>query len=75
MYNLEIITPPIIESGFYLSTVDEFYHKYTLDMSSYTTGDVIFIKIYIQDNVNDITEIPSNGAEYQIIKHFTFTVQ
>ena len=74
-YNLEVITPPIIESGFYLSTVDEFYHKYTLDMSPYNTGDVIFIKIYIQDNVNDITEIPSNGAEYQIIKHFTFTVQ
>ena len=74
-YNLQIITPPIIESGFYLSTVDEFYHKYTLDMSPYSTGDVMFIKIYIKDNVNDITEIPSNGAEYQIIKHFTFTVQ
>mgnify|MGYP005707012409 CR=1 FL=1 len=56
-------------------SLDEFYHKYTLDMSSYSAGDVIFIKIYVQDDVNDVTEIPSNGTEYQIIKHFTFTVQ
>ena len=74
-YTLEVITPSLIETGFYLSTVDEFYHKYTLDMSSYNSGDVVFIRIYVQDDVNDITEIPSNGTEYQIIKHFTFTVQ
>ena len=74
-YDLEVITPSLIETGFYLSTTDEFYHKYTLNMSSYSTGDVVFIKIYLKDDVNEITEIPSNGAEYQIIKHFTFTVQ
>lgn len=74
-FNLEVITPPKIETGFYQSTTDEFFHKYTLDMSSYVAGDVIFIKIYLQDNVNPITEIPSNGSEYQIVKHFTFTIQ
>ena len=74
-YNLEVMSSPITEAGFYLSTVDDFYHKYTLDMSAYSSGDVVFIKIYLQDDVNDITEIPSNGAEYQIIRHFTFTVQ
>jgi len=74
-YPLEVITPPIIETGFYQSTTDEFYHKYTLNMSSYGSGDVVFIKIYLQDNVNPVTEIPSNGSEYQIVKHFTFTVQ
>ena len=63
-YTLEVITPSLIETGFYLSTVDEFYHKYTLDMSSYSSGDVVFIKIYVQDNVNDITEIPSNGSVF-----------
>ena len=31
-------------------------------------------EIYLQDNVNSVTEIPSNGSEYQIVKHFTFTV-
>ena len=74
-YPLEVITPPIIETGFYQSTIDNFYHKYTLNMSSFNSGDVVFIKIYLQDNVNPVTEIPSNGSEYQIVKHFTFTVQ
>ena len=73
-YILEVITPPKIETGFYQSTTDEFYHKYTLNMSSFNSGDVVFIKIYLQDNVNPVTEIPSNGSEYQIVKHFTFTV-
>ena len=68
------MTHPIIETGFYQSTTDEFYHKYTLNMSSYSSGDVVFIKIYLQDDVNIVTEIPSNGSDYQIVKHFTFTV-
>jgi hypothetical protein len=73
-YILEVITPPKIETGFFQSTTDKFYHKYTLNMSSFNSGDVVFIKIYLQDNVNPVTEIPSNGSEYQIVKHFTFTV-
>ena len=73
-YSLDVVLNPVIATGFYQSTTDNFYHKYTLDMSSYNSGDVVFIKIYLQDNVNPITEIPSNGAEYQIVKHFTFTV-
>ena len=55
-----IFSSPLIETGFYQSTSDEFYHKYTLDMSAYSIGDVVFIKIFLQDNVNPITEIPSN---------------
>lgn len=73
-YPLQVMNVPLVETGFYQSTTDEFYHKYTLDMSSYTSGDVVFIKIYLQDDVNPVTEIPSNGSEYQIVKHFTFTV-
>ena len=46
-YPLEVITPPIIETGFYQSTTDSFYHKYTLNMSTFNSGDVVFIKIYI----------------------------
>ena len=43
-------------------------------MSVYGSGDVVFIKIYLQDDVNSVTEIPTNGSDYQIIKHFSFTV-
>ena len=73
-YPLEVLSSPIVGTGFYPSNDIEFYHKYTLDMSSYSVGDVVFIKIYLQDDVNSVTEIPSNGSDYQIIKHFTFTV-
>ena len=74
-FPLEVIMPPKNETGFYVSTTDDFYHKYTLDMSTFTTGDIVFIKIYVKDDVNPVTEIPSNGSDYNIVKHFTFTVQ
>ncbi|CAI8249215.1 MAG: Uncharacterised protein [Cryomorphaceae bacterium] len=74
-FPLEVIMLPKNETGFYVSTTDDFYHKYTLDMSTFTTGDIVFIKIYVKDDVNPVTEIPSNGSDYNIVKHFTFTVQ
>ena len=74
-FPLEVIMPPKNETGYYVSTTDDFYHKYTLDMSTFNNGDIVFIKIYVKDDVNPITEIPSNGSDYNIVKHFTFTVQ
>ena len=74
-FSLEVISTPKNETGYYLSTTDDFYHKYTLDMSTFNTGDIVFIKIYVKDDVNPVTEIPSNGSDYNIVKHFTFTVQ
>ena len=74
-FSLEVIMPPKNETGYYVSTTDNFYHKYTLDMSTFTNGDIVFIKIYVKDDVNPVTEIPSNGSDYNIVKHFTFTVQ
>ncbi len=72
--SLEVVANPITETGFYSSTQENFYHKYTLDMSNFDSGDLIFIKIYVQDDVNPVTEIPTNGSDYQFIKHFSFTV-
>ena len=74
-FPLEVIVPPKNETGYYLGTTDDFYHKYTLDMLTYNSGDIVFIKIYVKDDVNPVTEIPSNGSDYNIVKHFTFTVQ
>ena len=74
-FPLEVIMPPKNETGYYVSATDDFYHKYTLDMSTFTIGDIVFIKIYVKDDVNPVTEIPSSGSDYNIVKHFTFTVQ
>ena len=73
-YDLEVLTNPIVETGFYQSTTDEFFHKYSLDVSQFDVGEVVFLKIFVDDNVNGVVEIPSNGSEYQIIKHFTLTI-
>ena len=71
-YNLEIQTTPLMEPGYYGATnIVEYYHKYTLDLGSYSAGDILFFKIYVQDNVNNVTEIPTNGSQYQIVKYFT----
>ena len=72
--SLEVMSTPISGTGFYPSNNIDFFHKFTLDMSVYESGDVVFIKIYLQDDVNSVTEIPTNGSDYQIIKHFSFTV-
>ena len=50
------------------------YHNITYDISSLTSGDEMFIKIYVKDDVNEVTEIPNNGSSYQYIKHFTFEI-
>ena len=70
-YSLEVKSTPIMENGYYGSQIVEYYHKYVLDVSNYNQGDIVFIKIYVQDNVNSVTEIPTNGSEYQIVKYFT----
>ena len=73
-HDLIVQTNPLIETGFYQSKTDEFYHKFTLELLEFEVGDIIFLKIFVNDNVNGNVEIPSNGSEYQIIKHFTLTI-
>ena len=52
----------------------EYYHNVTYDISSLTSGDEMFIKIYVKDDVNEVTEIPNNGDLYEKVKHFTFEI-
>jgi hypothetical protein len=63
-----------MEIGYYVSQTVEYYHKITYDISSLVSGDERFFKIYIKDDVNEVTEIPNNGSSYQFIKHFTFEI-
>ena len=72
--NLIVLNTPLLASGYYVSQDVEYFHKITYDISSLTSGDERFIKIYVQDDVNGITEIPNNGSSYQVIRHFTFEI-
>jgi len=72
--NLTVVSTPILEAGYFASNQVEYYHKITYDISSLSSGDEMFIKIYVKDDVNEVTEIPNNGSSYQYIKHFTFEI-
>ena len=70
-FSLDLQSSPLLENGYYGAQIVEYYHKYILDVSSFIAGDIVFVKIYVQDNVNNVTEIPTNGSEYHIVKYFT----
>ena len=72
--SLIVVNTPLMEIGYYVSQTVEYYHKITYDISSLVSGDERFFKIYIKDDVNEVTEIPNNGSSYQFIKHFTFEI-
>ena len=53
---------------------EEYYHKFNLDLTSYNIGDIIYLKIYVKDDVNPVTEIPSNGSPFTFLRHFTIKI-
>ena len=59
------------DTGFSNIVID-YFHYITIDVSSYSKGDLLYNRIYIQDENNDITEIPSDGTDFAIIKRFAF---
>ncbi len=69
--NLTYTNSSITEVGFGNASV-EFYHYITIDVSSYTTDNVLYSRIYIQDSNNSLTEIPSDGSDFPTIKKFAF---
>ena len=73
--NLEVYNTPINHLGYYSSSNnEEYYHKYTLDLTSYNIGDIIYLKIYVKDDVNPVTEIPNNGSPFTFLRYFTIKI-
>jgi hypothetical protein len=71
--NLNVVNTPMIAAGYQSNNV-KYYHNITYDISSLSSGDEMFIKIYVKDDVNEVTEIPNNGDLYEKVKHFTFEI-
>ena len=73
--NLTVLNNPISHIGFFSPSISEsFYHKYTLDLSTYNIGDIIYVKVYVKDDVNPLTEIPNNGSPFSFIKYFSLII-
>ena len=73
--NLEVYNTPVNQLGYYSSSTNEdYYHKYTLDLTSYNIGDIIYLKIYVKDDVNPVTEIPNNGSPFTFLRYFSIKI-
>jgi len=73
--DLEVLNNPISEVGFFSNVgLESFFHKFTLDLGTYNAGDIIYVKVYVKDNVNPITEIPNNGSPFSFIQYFSLTI-
>ena len=73
--DLVVLNNPISEVGFFSTvSLESFFHKFTLDLASYNIGDIIYVKVYVKDNVNPITEIPNNGSPFSFIQYFSLTI-
>ena len=73
--NLKWYNTPINHLGYFSNSInEEYYHKFNLDLTSYNIGDIIYLKIYVKDDVNPVTEIPSNGSPFTFLRHFTIKI-
>ena len=71
----EIFNSPVNQLGYFSNTSnEEYYHKYTLDLTSYNIGDIVYLKVYVQDDVNLVTEIPNNGSPFTFIRYFSLKI-
>ena len=73
--DLQVFTSPINELGYFSTTTNEqYFHKYSLDLTNYSVGDIIYFKIYVKDDVNPISEIPNNGSPFTFLRHFSIKI-
>ena len=73
--DLSVFNTPINHLGYFSnSSNEEYYHKYTLNLNSYNIGDIIYLKVYVQDDVNLVTEIPNNASPFTFIRYFSIKI-
>lgn len=72
--NLQVLSNPIEQPGFEGELV-QYYHKITLDPMDYAeVEETAFFRVYVKDDSNPLTEIPSNGGAFYIKNYFSFKV-
>lgn len=71
-FGLQILGQPVSHTGF-PSGLADYYHYIDLNPQTLANpGQTIFFRIYVTDNTNPVTEIPTAGAAGYIINYFSF---
>ena len=69
-FDLSVVTP-ITEDGYFGEPVS-YTHKITIPKSSLPAGQNIFMRVYIQDNGEEVVELPTDGSANYIKKYVAF---
>ena len=73
--NLEVVNTPINHLGYFSNSInEEYYHKFNLDLTNFNVGEIVYLKFYVKDDVNPVTEIPNNGSPFTFLRHFTIKI-
>jgi len=68
------IESPITEIGYFGEPV-QYFHKVSLDVTSYGAGERVFMRVYVKDPaLSNITEIPGSGSNTYIKEYFSFLI-
>ncbi len=65
---------PITEKGYFGTNV-QYYYMVSIDPSIYTPGTTMFMRVYVQDESTDITEIPTNGSADYIKEYAAYHIE
>ncbi len=72
--NLEVLATPITYKGYYGPQV-QYTHKIVINPQQMAVlNQTVYFRIYVKDNVNPVTEIPTNAGVYYIKNYFSFTI-
>ena len=72
--NLEVLATPVTYTGYYGPQV-QYTHKIVINPQQMATlNQTVYFRIYVKDNVNPVTEIPTNAGVYYIKNYFSFTI-
>ena len=70
-----MVNTPINHLGYFSNSInEEYYHKFNLDLTNFNVGEIVYLKFYVKDDVNHVTEIPSNGSPFTFLRHFTIKI-
>ena len=73
--SLTIVGSPKSDEGFSGGIVS-YYHKVTVNpYSLWPAGSTVFMRIYVQDEHNDITEVPEYSSSIQVKTYFTLQLE
>lgn len=71
--NMQLIGSPKKEKGI-LKTDVEFYHKAYIPFTGLQSGDVLWVRTYVSDNVNGVTELPNDNSLITLKEYFTIQI-